>query len=56
MEGVSKDASPEVTDEAMPRREGQKSESRAESVRDRRPQQVDNVVERQIGGKVFKLG
>ena len=25
-------------------------------MRDRRPQPVDNVVERQIGGKVFKLG
>jgi len=25
-------------------------------MRDRQPQPVDNVVERQIGGKVFKLG
>jgi len=56
MEGVSEEASPEVPDEVTPRREGHKSESRAESVRDRRPQPVDNVVERQIGGKVFKLG
>jgi len=45
MEEVSEEASPEVPDE-----------SRAESVRDRRPQPVDNVVERQIRGKVFKLG
>jgi len=37
-------------------REGRRSESRAEIVRDRRPQPVDNVVERRIGGKVFKLG
>ena len=56
MEETSEEASPEVTDEATPRREGHRSESRAESVRDRRPQPVDNVVERQIGGKVFKLG
>jgi len=49
MEGVSEEASPEVTDEATPRREGHRSESRAESVRDRRPQSVNNVVERQIG-------
>ncbi|XP_068499794.1 uncharacterized protein [Phaseolus vulgaris] len=56
MEGVSEEALPEVIDEATPRREGHRSESRAESVRDRQPQPVDNVVERQIGGKVFKLG
>jgi len=56
MEEVSKEASPEVLDEATPIREDRRSESRAESVRDRQPQPVDNVVERQIGGKVFKLG
>jgi len=56
MEEVSEEASPEVPGEATPIREGRRSESRAESVRDRRPQPVDNVVERWIGGKVFKLG
>jgi len=40
----------------MPIKEDHRNESRAESVRDRRPQPVGNVVERQIGGKVFKLG
>ena len=39
-----------------PIEEDHRNESRAESTRDRRPQPVDNVVERQIGGKVFKLG
>jgi len=53
MEGISEEASPEVPDEATPLSECRKSESRAESVRDRRPQPVDNVVERQIGGKMF---
>jgi len=46
----------EVLAKAMPRREGHGSESRAESARDRRPEPVENVVERQIGGKIFKLG
>ena len=52
-EEVSEDASPA---EATPRREGRGSESRAESARDRRPEPIENVVERQIGGKIFKLG
>jgi len=58
MEEVSEGASPmeEASEEATPIREGSRSESRVESARDRRPQPVDNVVERQIGGKVFKLG
>ena len=30
--------------------------TRAESARDRRPEPVENVVERQIGGKTFKMG
>ena len=47
---------PEEADEAMPIREDRRGESRAESVRDRRPQPVDNMVERHIGGKVYKLG
>jgi len=42
--------------EATPIEEDHRNESRVESERDRRPQPVDNVVERQIGGKVFKLG
>ena len=53
MEEVSRDASPA---EATPKREGRGSESRAESTRYRRPEPVENVVERQIGGKIFKLG
>ena len=32
------------------------NESRSENVQSEQPQPVDNVVERQIGGKVFKLG
>jgi len=53
MEEVSGDASPA---EATPRREGRGSKSRADSARDRRPEPVENMVERQIGGKIFKLG
>jgi len=63
MEEVSGDASPmqEVSEDALPveatpRREGRESEFRAESARDRRPEPVENMVERQIGGKIFKLG
>jgi len=56
MEEVSEEASPREADEATPIREDRRGESRAKSVRDRRPQPVDNVVERQIGGKMFKLG
>jgi len=55
-EDASEEATPEAPDGATPIREGSRSESRTESARDRRPQPVDNVVERQIGGKVFKLG
>jgi len=53
---VSEEATPEAPDGATPIREGRRGECRAESARDRRPQPVDNLVERQIGGKVFKLG
>jgi len=53
LEGVSEDASPA---EATFRREGRGSESRAESARDRRLEPLENVVEKQIGGKIFKLG
>ena len=56
MEEASEEATPEAPDGETPIREGSRGESRVESVRDRRPQPVDNVVERQIGGKVFKLG
>ena len=58
LEGASGEATPteEVLTEATPRREGRVSESRTESSRDRRPEPVENVVERQIGGKIFKLG
>jgi len=57
MEKVPEGASPmgEIN-EATPIAEDRRSESRAENVRDRRPQPVDNVVERQIGCKTFKLG
>ena len=52
------EASPmeEASGEATPIEEDHKNESCTESVRDRRPQPVDNVVERPIGGKMFKLG
>jgi len=58
MEETPEAASPmeEAPAEATPRREGHGGVSRAESVRDRRPEPVENVVERQIGGKNFKLG
>jgi len=58
IEEAPEEASPmeEGLAEARPRREGRGSESRAENARDRRPEPVENVVERQIGGKIFKLG
>ena len=56
MEEAPGKATPNASDRAMPIEEDPRNESRAESMRDRRPQPVDNVVERQIGGKVFKLG
>jgi len=46
----------EAPAEATPGREGREGVSRVENARDRRPEPVDNVVERQIGGKTFKLG
>jgi len=42
--------------EAIPGREGREGVSRAENAQDRRPEPVENVVRRQIGGKTFKLG
>ena len=56
MEEASEEATPEAPDGAMPIEEDRINESRAESMRDRQPQPVDNVVERHIGGKMFKLG
>jgi len=56
MKEKSEEATPEAPNRATPISESNISESRAEGTRDRRPQPVDNVVERQIGGKVFKLG
>jgi len=43
-------------DKVTPIGEDRRNKSRAESVRDRRPQLVVNVVERRVGGKIFKLG
>jgi len=41
--------------EAIPMEEDHTGVSRAENARERRPEPVENVVERQIGGKTFKL-
>ena len=46
----------EAPTEAVPGREGREVVSRAENARERRPEPAENVVERQIGGKTFKLG
>jgi len=56
MEEASGEATPDASDRATPIEDDRRNESPAESVRDRRPQPVDNVMERQIEGKVFKLG
>jgi len=56
MEEASEEAAPEAPDRATPIEEDRRNESRVESVRDRRPQPVDNVVERHFGGKIFELG
>jgi len=56
MEEASEEATLEAPDRATPIEKDCKNESRVGSVRDRRPRPVGNVVERQIGGKVFKLG
>jgi len=65
-EGRNDDASPveEEPEEAMPdasvgatpMEEDSTSESLEENVQNERPRPEDNIVERQIGGKVFKLG
>jgi len=46
----------EVPADAKPMEEDRVSVSRAESAWERRPGPTENVVERQIGGKTFKLG
>jgi len=56
MEEALEEATPEAPDGATFIEEDHRNESRAENVWDRRPQAVDNVVERQIRGKMFKLG
>jgi len=56
MEEESGKAMPDVSDRATPIKEDPVNESRAENERSKQPQPVDNVVERQIRGKVFKLG
>ncbi|XP_068502070.1 uncharacterized protein [Phaseolus vulgaris] len=56
MEEASEEATPEAPDRATPIGKDHRSKSRADSVQDRQPQPVDNVVERQIGGRIFKMG
>jgi len=55
MEEASEEAMLDASDRATPIEEDHMNESRAENVQGERPQPVDNVVERQIGGKMFKL-
>jgi len=55
-EETSEEAMPDASDRATPIEKDHRGESRAENVQGERPQLVDNVMERQIGGKVFKLG
>jgi len=56
MEEESEEAMPDASDRATPIEENHMNESRAKNVQSEQPQPADNVVERQIGGKVFKLG
>ena len=42
--------------EEAPMEEDRVGVARAENARERRPEPAENVVERQIGGKTFKLG
>jgi len=55
MPGVALPMGEAPTEEAS-RRQGLEGVARAENSRDRRPEPVENVVERRIGGKTFKLG
>ena len=56
MEEESEEAMPDASDRVTPIKEDPMDESRAENLQSEQPQPVDNVVERQIRGKVFKLG
>jgi len=56
MEEESGEVMPDVPDRATPIEEDPMNESRAKNKRSKQPQPVDNMVERQIGGKTFKLG
>jgi len=51
-----KEAMPDASVGAMPMEEDSKNESLTGNVQNGRPRPEDNIVERQIGGKVFKLG
>ena len=55
-EQASEEVMPDASDGATPIEKDRRSESRAESVQGERSQPIDNVMERQIGGKVFKVG
>jgi len=50
------EAMPEASVGATPMEEDSTNESLAENAQNERPQPEDNIVERQIGGKVFKIG
>jgi len=55
-EEESEEAMPDASDRATPIEEDSMNESRSENVQNEQPRPVDNVVEKQLGGKVFKLG
>jgi len=50
------EAVPEASGGATPMKEDSMNETFAENVQNGQPQPEDNIVEKQIGGKVFKLG
>ena len=50
------EAMPDASVRAMPMEEDSTSESLEENVQNEQPRPEDNIIERQIGGKVFKLG
>ena len=50
------EAMPDAFVGATPMKEDSTNESLAENAQNERPQPEDNMVERQIGGKVFKIG
>jgi len=55
-EDEPEEAMPDVSVGVTPMEEDSSNESLAEIVQKGRPRPEDNIVERQIGGKVFKLG